>query len=392
MANSSTIRLLVSLLALTAAVAAPLNGFAKGKIVPAKRATASAPAAIAQQPDKAESWEVLDKQLKTQVYQLNIGIKIRVKGGLYAYLVDMSPKYHFAVFGTAPEDKGFRVVGSGSTFPIRTNRADRTYFLTNRHVVDSGDGIFKECQRFFAAMRLHAQQTAGFQDPENRFKELLNIINLSQKKDLNFAEKTLYQATSDGIWDTYESYLSTRVDPSRQQFNKYLALAGVEAENGYFMHPAGPVSQQAIQAQLFKVAKLESDPDLAMLAVNNASLPKLEFDHVEPAEGQEIQVIGYPLASDQIDFDSGSYYAPTFSTGRISRVAPRLLQVDAPVSVGNSGGPVISQRGKVIGVIVRRASVQQKLGSQVIQTELPNFGGAITIQSVRAFAPELFGN
>lgn len=392
MANSSKSKFLIPLLALSTAVALPLASLSKVKQQPSKRATASAPSSIAQQPEKAESWEVLDKQLKTQVYQLNVGMKIRIKGGLYAYLVDMSPKYHFAVFGTAPEDKGFRVVGSGSTFPIRTNRADRTYFLTNRHVVDSGDGIFKESQRFFAAMRLHAQQTAGFQDPENRFKELLNIINLSQKKDLNFAEKTLYQATADGIWDTYESYLSTRVDPSRQQFQKYLALAGVEAENGYFLHPAGPVSQQAIQAQLFKVAKLESDPDLAMLAVNNASLPKLDFDPVEPTEGQEIQVIGYPLASDQIDFDSGSYYAPTFSTGRISRVAPRLLQVDAPVSVGNSGGPVVSQRGKVVGVIVRRASVQQKLGSQVIQTELPNFGGAITITSVKSFAPELFGN
>lgn len=75
----------------------------------------------------------------------------------------------------------------------------------------------------------------------------------------------------------------------------------------------------------------------------------------------------------------------------VSRVAPRLLQVDAPVSTGNSGGPVISQRGKVLGVIVRRASTQQKLGSEIIQTELPNFGGAITVQSVRAFAPELFG-
>lgn len=379
-------------MALFSALALPFEALSKVKPAPVKRSTASAPASIAQQPDKPETWEVLDKQLKTQVYQLNVGIKIRIKGGLYAYLVDMSPKYHFAVFGTAPEDKGFRVVGSGSSFPIKTCRSDRTYFLTNRHVVDSGDGIFKESQRFFAAMRLHAQQTAGFQDPENRFKELLNIINLSQKKDINFAEKTLYQATADGIWDTYESYLSTRVDPSRQQFQKYLALAGVEAENGFFLHQAGPVSQQAIQAQLFKVAKLESDPDLAMLAVNNTGLSKLDFDAVEPTEGQEIQVIGYPLASDQIDFDSGSYYAPTFSTGRISRVAPRLLQVDAPVSVGNSGGPVVSQRGKVVGVIVRRASMQQKLGGQVIQTELPNFGGAITITSVKTFAPELFGN
>lgn len=340
---------------------------------------------------KAESWEKLDKRLKTQVYQLNVGIKMKLKPGLFAYLTDLSPKYRYPVFGTAADDKGFRVVGSGSSFPIKAGAGDRTYFLTNRHVVDSGEGIIRECERFFAAMRLHAQQSAGFGDPENRFKELINIVNLSQKKDMSSAERSVYQSTVDAIWDSYEHSLSLKADPQRTQFQKYLNLAGVQNETGFFLHPAGPVSQQAVQAKLFKVARLEGDPDLAVLFVDNPAIAKLEFDTVEPTEGQEIQVIGYPLASDQIDFDSGQYYAPTFSTGRISRVAPRLLQVDAPVSTGNSGGPVVSQRGKVLGVIVRRASTQQKLGSEIIQTELPNFGGAITVQSVRSFAPELFG-
>ncbi|MBY0545679.1 MAG: serine protease [Candidatus Obscuribacterales bacterium] len=340
---------------------------------------------------KIETWERLDKRLKTQVYQLNVGIKMRVKGGLYAYLTDLSPKYRYPVFGTSSDDKGFRVVGSGSSFPIKTGGTDRTYFLTNRHVVDSGEGIVRECERFFAAMRLHAQQSAGFSDAEHRYKDLLNIVNLSQKKDMSAAERSVYQSTVDAIWDCYENNLSLRADPQRVQFQRYFAAAGVQSETGFFLHACGPVSQQAVQAKLFKVARLEGDPDLAVLFVDNPAISKLEFDTVEPTEGQEIQVIGYPLASDQIDFDSGQYYAPTFSTGRISRVAPRLLQVDAPVSTGNSGGPVISQRGKVLGVIVRRASTQQKLGSEIIQTELPNFGGAITVQSVRTFAPELFG-
>ena len=340
--------------------------------------------------EKLETWEKLDRRLKTEIYQLNVAIKIRLRGGLYAQLTDKSPKYGFAVFGTSADDRGFRVVGSGSSFPVKTTRADRSYFLTNRHVVDSGEGLGGECERFFAAMRLHAQQTAGFQDADSRFRELLNIVNLSQKKDMNLAERITYQTTVDAIWDTYESHLSVKADPSRAQFTRYLAQSGVDVETGYFLHAAGPVSQQPLQAQIFKAARLDSEPDLAILWIANPALPKLEFDQVEPTEGQEIQVIGYPLASDQIDFDSGSYYAPTFSTGRISRVAPRLLQVDAPVSIGNSGGPVVSQRGKVLGVIVRRASVQQKLGTAVIQTELPNFGGAITISSVKAFAPELF--
>lgn len=337
-----------------------------------------------------ETWERLDKRLKGQIYQLNVGIKIRVKGE-YAQLTDLSPKYKFAVFGTTPDDKGFRVVGFGSSFPIRTAKGDKTYFLTNRHVVDSGDGIVQECQRFFAAMRLNAQQTAGFISADQRYKDLLAIVNMSQKKDLNFAEKAIYNATVDGIWDTYENALSTKADPQRTQFQKYLAMAGVEAETGYFLHAPGPVSQPAVQAQLYKVAK-NDEPDLAVLTAANPAMTKLDLDGITPSEGQEIQVIGYPLASDQIDADSSKYYAPTFTTGRVSRVAPRLLHVDAPVTVGNSGGPVVSLRGKVVGVVVRRAMIPHTMNGQVIQAELPNFGGAITVQSIKSFAPELFSH
>lgn len=337
-----------------------------------------------------ETWEKIDKRLKAQVYQVNVGIKMHVKGGHFAHLADLSPKYKFPVFSTTPDDKGFRVVGSGSCFPIKTARLDRTYFLTNRHVVDSDENLIREFERFFAALNLYAKNSAGFADPAQRYKDIVNIINNGQKKDLNFAEKAIYQSTVDSIWDTYENHLSLRADPQRKEFKKYLELAGVNHETGYFLHAAGPVSQESIPASLFKVARSENEPDLAVLVSTNKNLVKLEFDPVPPTEGQEIQVIGYPLASDQIDFDSSAYYSPTFSTGRISRVAPKILQVDAPVSVGNSGGPVISQRGKVLGVVVRRASYQQKLGNQTIQTELPNFAAAITINMVKAFAHELF--
>ncbi len=331
-------------------------------------------------PGAVETWEKLDKRLKGQIFQLNIGIKIKVKGE-YAQLTDVSPKYKFAVFGTTPDDKGFRVVGFGSSFPIRTAKGDKTYFLTNRHVVDSGEGIVQESQRFFAAMRLNAQQTAGFTSAEQRYKDMMAIVNMSQKKDMNFAERAIYNSTVDGIWDTYENNLSTKADPQRKQFQKYLAMAGVESETGYFLHSPGPVTQPALQAQLYKVARTDAEPDLAVLTVGDSALPKLDLDTVTPSEGQEIQVIGYPLASDQIDADSGTYYAPTFTTGRVSRVAPRLLHVDAPVTVGNSGGPVVSLRGKVVGVVARRAMLPHTMNGQVVQAELPNFGGAITVQS-----------
>lgn len=331
-----------------------------------------------------ETWEKLDKRLKQQVYQLNVGLKIKLRDGSRAYLCDLSPRYHYPVFSTSREDRGFFVVGFGSSFPVKTSQSDKTYFLTSRHVVETAEQISRECERFYAAMRLYAEQNASGKDVETRYKELLQTVNLATKKDLSPAERGLYTTTVDAIWDGYENFLSKRADPGRMLFERYLNQVGIEKEIGYFLHAPGPVSQSPLEAKQYKIGHTESEPDLALLTVPSVHLTGIEIDTVPAAEGQEIQVIGYPTASDQIDADSNKYYAPTFNTGRISRVAPRVLQVDAPITTGNSGGPVVSQRGKVLGVVALRA-ISPRGG------ELPNFGGAVTIHSVRAFAPELFG-
>jgi S1-C subfamily serine protease len=331
-----------------------------------------------------ETWETLDKRIRPRIYQLNVAVKIRLKDGEYVHLADLSPKFHFAVFSTSNDDQGYKVVGFGSSFPITTSQSQGAYFITNRHVVESAQEFIRECERFYSALRLYAEQTSNNNNVDTRYHELLQIVNLAAKRDLNTAEKATYQTTADAIWDTYEMYLSGKADPARVVFQKYKTLAGVSADVGYFLHAPGPVTQPAIEAKTYKVAKLDSDPDLAILHIANSNISPLEFDTETPTEGEEIQVLGYPTASDQIDVDAGKYYAPTFNTGRISRVGLRILEVDAPITTGNSGGPVISLRGKVLGVVAVRAVSAH--GS-----ELPNFGGAITIQSVQTFAPELFG-
>ncbi len=330
----------------------------------------------------AESWEKLDKRLKNQVFQLNVGLKLRLKDGLYAQLADLSRKNHYPIFSTTKDDKGYRVVGFGSSFPLATNHRDRTYLITNRHVAESDQQISKECERFYAALKLYAEQTSAGGNYERRYGNLLDTINLAIKKDLTVAERTLYQSTGDAVWDCYDTFLSVKADPTRAIFHKYLDSVGVQSQVSYFVHKPGPIKQPAIEASLYKIAKKDTDPDLAVLTINNY-IPGMELETIPPSEGQEIQVIGYPTASDQIDLDSAKYYSPTFSTGRVSRVDPRILHVDAPISNGNSGGPVIDQKGKVVGVVAVRA-ISSRGG------ELPNFAGAVTVASIKTFTKELF--
>jgi S1-C subfamily serine protease len=329
------------------------------------------------------SWEKLDKTLKTQVYQINVGLKMKVRDNLNVSLSDLSPKYRFPVFSVSSQDPGYRVVGFGTAFPARAKLKDKSFLVTNRHVADSADEIVKECQRFYAAMRLYAEQTVMGGDLEGRLRELLKIVNISTKKDRTSTELTNYQATVNAIWDTYEAHLSVRKDPERKLFNRYLSAMQVSHEIGYFLHPAGPVTQQPYSGRIYKIARTTSEPDLAILTIDKVKLPALELDNQPACEGQEVQVIGYPEASELLDSDASKYFAPTFSTGRISRVGPRTIQVDAAMTNGNSGAPVVNQRGKVVGVAVRRAR-------NATGQELTNFGGAVSAEALRSFAPELF--
>ncbi|GEM_PF-418753 len=332
------------------------------------------------------SWEKADRTLKQQVYQVNVGVIMKLKDGQFIQLSDLSPKYKLPVFTTSPQFKGWRVLSYGSAFPVRTSKSDVTYFLTSRHVVDKAEPTVKECERFFSAMRLFAEQTAHGRDIDGRYRELQNIVNWSQTKRMSTAEKALYNQTVDAIWDCYETYLSERVDPTRTTFRKYLGIVTVLSDISYFIHPPGPVSQAPLKGHLYRMSNsAPNEPDLALLTVKSVGISLLDLDDRVPSEGQEVQVIGYPLESDQIDQDSFNYFTPTFSNGRISRVTPRTLQVDATVAVGNSGGPVVNIQGKVVGVMARRARDNDT------KEEIRKFAAAVTVSCVREFAPELFG-
>jgi S1-C subfamily serine protease len=60
----------------------------------------------------------------------------------------------------------------------------------------------------------------------------------------------------------------------------------------------------------------------------------------EISEGENIFVIGHP---------QGLRF--TLSTGIISRADNDAIQITAPVSPGNSGGPVYDERGNLLGVV-----------------------------------------
>ena len=101
-----------------------------------------------------------------------------------------------------------------------------------------------------------------------------------------------------------------------------------------------------------KVIETDAYKDLALIKIDSKGLtaaPLGESDKLEIMD--TVMAIGYPLS-----FIIGSASAAA-SEGRLNARRDdniEMLQIDANVNPGNSGGPLVNERGEVIGVIVSK--------------------------------------
>jgi hypothetical protein len=96
--------------------------------------------------------------------------------------------------------------------------------------------------------------------------------------------------------------------------------------------------------------------DICVLYLADAKGTPLSSSKDDAFAGQDILVGGNPEGLEA-----------TFSKGIVSAVRPQagLLQIDAPISPGSSGGPVVDKRGEVIGLAVSSLIEGQNLNFAV---------------------------
>ena len=98
------------------------------------------------------------------------------------------------------------------------------------------------------------------------------------------------------------------------------------------------------QTKLTGTVQASSEPaDLALIVVTGQLKP-LKVSSQAVAPGQPVLVVGSPLG-----------LGGSVTTGSVSALRDDFIQFSAPVSPGNSGGPIVNQSGEVVGVAEAKA-------------------------------------
>lgn len=123
------------------------------------------------------------------------------------------------------------------------------------------------------------------------------------------------------------------------------------------------------KGEKYEAEVLDRDPlqDIAILKINASGLPVIELEEKEELKiGQTVIAIGNVLGefrnSVSVGVVSGLKRDITATGGGMSEVLRGIIQTDAAINSGNSGGPLLNLEGKVVGINTAMATGAENVG------------------------------
>ena len=216
----------------------------------------------------------------------------------------------------------------------------------------------------FPGFNLRASQSDCFKSIPDIYKALSpSVVLISSTTTNQFAMK-------DNITTSYGSGFIYSED-------------GLILTNSHIVFKSDAIIVKLFQGGTFPAVIVGIDPimDVAVLKIQNVqtSLPvaPLMADDQPTVIGEEVLVIGNPAGMENtVSRGIISGLNRVLPTSPMSMMVP-LIQTDAPVSLGNSGGPIVNLCGEVIGMVTAVVNGEGKIGL------------ALPIQVVRQAIPQL---
>lgn len=141
----------------------------------------------------------------------------------------------------------------------------------------------------------------------------------------------------------------------------------------HVVHDAGRVEARFSDGSRVKVVGLvdkNEQLDLALIRLESSGRPRLKLGSTAPRIGERVYLIGSPRG-----------YDFSISEGLISQIRSlegvRYYQVSCPISPGDSGGPVLNDRGEAIGMVSWRKADAENLGFAVPSPAVARMNAAL---------------
>jgi serine protease Do len=233
------------------------------------------------------------------------------------------------------------VVGPQGTFTYQDPRWSSARNLAFNYVV-SGSGFFISSNGYIAT---NAHVTQMWHDGEDKAKDLLLT------RFIFAVARAFYNIDSQSLTQAQYAYIRKNVS-ALNNFNMYhLVVIPDGTEMPFEDKPSGYGAP---------TGESESAKDVAIVKIEVKNAPVMILgDSEEVKVSDSDTVIGYPGVADMGEFknilSAKAQLEATFTYGHISANKPSasgapVLQTDANIDHGNSGGPVLNAKGEVIGL------------------------------------------
>ncbi len=210
------------------------------------------------------------------------------------------------------------------------------------------------------------------------------VVSIVVTKDVPKIEQYFYEPFGDDFFKDFGPFFRFRIPQYRQEGTEKKEVGGgtgfIVSQDGLVLTNKHVVIDQEADYTVFtneekkyEAQVLARDPanDIAILKIEATGLPVVELGDSDKLQiGQTVIAIGNALGEFRNTVSTGviSGLGRSITAGNLfgrTEKLEKVIQTDAAINQGNSGGPLVNTRGQIIGINVAMALGAENIGFSI---------------------------